>query len=150
MAASETGDSVPEKAAATEADVPKSASSDFMESSSYLVSSSDPIKVTSQLGVSESKLIGGNIAGILRIESSDHERGFLAEAGNTFRFPLMERGLMSTVVDNMLQCAKDLALKVMRTSTPMIYPQHHLQRQLRHPHHLVQLLTLVPVNSIIK
>ena len=49
--------------------------------------------------------------GSLRFESSDREWGFLAEAGNAFSFPLMEKRLMGTGMENMLQCAQDLALK---------------------------------------
>ncbi|KAG2571459.1 uncharacterized protein LOC120640649 [Panicum virgatum] len=81
------------------------------DSSIYLVSTSDPEEVATQLGVSEAKLIGGNVVGSLRFESRDCERSFLASASHSFSFPLLERRLMRTGVPNMLQCAEDLALK---------------------------------------
>ena len=81
------------------------------ESSSYLVGRADPVVVAEALGASRAKLIGGQVIGSLRFESQDREREFLAEAGASFCFPLMEKRLMDTGVANALQCAKDLALK---------------------------------------
>ena len=87
-------------------------SSDFSsDSSSYIVSSSNPAEVAETLGTSDAKLIGGQVVGSLRFESRDWEREFLAEARGTFYFPLMEQRLMTTGAENMLQCAEDLALK---------------------------------------
>ena len=59
----------------------------------------------------EAKLIGGNIVGSLRFLSSDRERRFLAEAGSSFGFPLMEKCLMSIGVSQILQYIEDLSLK---------------------------------------
>ncbi|XP_039815215.1 translation initiation factor IF-2-like [Panicum virgatum] len=61
--------------------------------------------------MSEAKLIGDNIVGSLRFSSSDRERRFLAEAGSSFGFPLMEKRLMSTGVSQILQDVEDLSLK---------------------------------------
>ena len=92
-------------------DAEKQAGSTSLDSRSYIVSTSDPVEVASQIGAFSVKLIGGNIVGSLRYESTDRERGFLTKVGNSFCFPLMERRLMNTSMDNMLQCAEDLALK---------------------------------------
>ena len=73
-----------------------------MESSSYHVSTSDPVEVAATLGVPEAKLIGGNIVRSLRFSSSDQERKFLAEAGGSFSFPLMEKRLMATGVSQIV------------------------------------------------
>jgi hypothetical protein len=89
----------------------KPAASTSTESSSYHVTTSDPVKVAATLGVSGAKLIGGNIVGSLWFESSDRERKFLVEAGSSFSFPLMERRLMATGVGQILQDVEDLALK---------------------------------------
>ena len=64
----------------------------------------------------EAKLIGSNIVGSLRFSSSDRERGFLAEAGSSFGFPLMQKRLMSTGVSQILQDVEDLSLKALVTS----------------------------------
>ena len=58
----------------------------------------------------EAKLIGGNIVGSLRFSGSDRERKFLAEAGSSFGFPLMERRLMASMVSQILQDVEDLSL----------------------------------------
>jgi len=89
----------------------KTTDSSSTESSSYMVSTSNPINVASELGMSQSKLIGGNIVGSLRFDSSDSERGFLVEAGSSFGFPQIERRLMLGGVSCMLENAEDLALK---------------------------------------
>jgi hypothetical protein len=93
-------------------------------SSSYLVSPSDPAEVAAKLGVTGAKLIGSNIVGSLRFESNDRERVFLAEAGDTFCFPLMERRFMRAGLENMLQSAQDLALKSFVASR---YAAHQLR-----------------------
>ena len=59
----------------------------------------------------EAKLIGDNIVGSLRFSSSDRERRFLAEAGSSFGFSLMEKCLISTRVSQILQDVEDLSLK---------------------------------------
>jgi len=59
----------------------------------------------------EARLIGGNIDGSLRFSSSDRERRFLAEAGSSFGFPLMERRLMASGMSQILQDVEDLSLK---------------------------------------
>ena len=68
-------------------------------------------QVAEPLGASGAKLIGGQVVGSLRFESRDKEREFLAEAGESFCFPLMEQMLMSTGAANALLCAEELALK---------------------------------------
>jgi len=67
--------------------------------------------VAEALGASGAKLIGGQVIGSLCFESRDREREFLAEAGASFCFPLMEERLMNTRAANALQCVEDLALK---------------------------------------
>jgi hypothetical protein len=96
------------KAAATASSTISGSSS---ESSSELVSKSDPVAVAKALGASEAKLIGGQVVGSICFKSRDREREFLAEAGSTFYFPLMEQRLMDTGVANALQCTEDLVLK---------------------------------------
>ena len=59
----------------------------------------------------EAKLIDGNIVGSLRFSSSDRERRFLAEAGSSFGFPLMEKCLMASGVSQIFQDIEDLSLK---------------------------------------
>jgi len=59
----------------------------------------------------EARLIGVNIVGSIRFSSSDRERQFLAEAGSSFSFPLMERRLMASGVSQILQDVEDLSLK---------------------------------------
>ena len=81
------------------------------ESSGYHVSTSDPVEVATSLWMPEAKLIRDNIVGSLRFSSSDRERRFLAEAGSSFGFPLMEKRLMSTGVSQILQDVEDLSLK---------------------------------------
>ena len=48
------------------------------------------------LGMKHAKLIGGQVVGKIRFESGQHERDYLAEAGGSFCFLLMERRLMLT------------------------------------------------------
>ena len=48
------------------------------------------------------KLIGSQVVGKIRFESGQHERDYLAEAGGSFCFPLMERRLMLTGARNTL------------------------------------------------
>ena len=67
--------------------------------------------MATELGVTGAKLIDSNIVGSLCFERNDRERVFLAEAGDTFYFPLMERRFMRAGLENMLQSAQDLALK---------------------------------------
>ena len=57
------------------------------------------------------KLIGGQVVGKIRFESGQYERDYLAEAGGSFCFPLMERRLILTGARNTLQSIEDLALK---------------------------------------
>jgi len=59
----------------------------------------------------DAKLIGGNIIGSLRFSSSNQERRFLAEAGSSFGFPLMEKCLMASGVSQIIQDVEDLSLK---------------------------------------
>ena len=54
------------------------------------------------LGASGAKLIGSQVVGNLRFESCDMERKFLAEAGASFCFPLMEKRLINTGASNTL------------------------------------------------
>ena len=63
------------------------------------------------LGASGAKLIGGQVIGSLHFESRDRECEFLADAGASFCFPLMEKRLMNTGATNSLQCMEDLVLK---------------------------------------
>ncbi|XP_039827282.1 uncharacterized protein LOC120688997 [Panicum virgatum] len=72
----------------------------------------------------EAKLIGDNIVGSLWFSSSDRERRFLAEAGSSFGFPLMEKRLMSTGVSQILQDVEGLSLKAFVAS-------RYASRQLR-------------------
>ena len=88
-----------------------SGDSDSSDSSAYLISQSVPSEIAEALGMRHAKLIGGQVVGKIRFESGQHERDYLAEAGGSFCFPLMERRLMLTGAKNALQCAKDLALK---------------------------------------
>jgi len=81
------------------------------ESSSYHVSTSDPVEVAAVLGMPLAKLIRGNIGGSLRFSSSERERRFLTEAGSSFGFPLMERRLMATGASQILQDVEHLSLK---------------------------------------
>ena len=94
------------------------------ESSGYHISTSDLVEVAAALGMPEVKLIGGNIVGSLRFSSNDRERGFLAEAGSSFGFPLMEKCLMSTGVSQILQDVEDLSQKAFVAS-------RYASRQLR-------------------
>ena len=98
----------PEKAAVSLTSTSSGSSGD---SSRYLVDNADPVEVAEALGASGAKLIGGQVIGSLRFESCDREHEFLAEAGGSFCFPLMEKRLMNTGAANSLQCAEDLALK---------------------------------------
>jgi len=59
----------------------------------------------------DAKLIGGNIIGSLRFSSSNQERRFLAEAGSSFSFPLLEKCLMASGVSQIIQDVEDLSLK---------------------------------------
>ena len=81
---------------------PRPAVSTLTESSSYHVSSSDPIEAAATLGASNTKLIEGNVVGSLQFSSCDQERKFLAEAGGSFSFTLIEKRLMATGVSQML------------------------------------------------
>jgi len=100
------------------------ATSTSTESSSYHVSISSPAEVATALGMLEAKLIEGNIVGSLRFSINDRERRFLAEAGSSFGFPLMERRLMASGVSQILQDVEDLSLKAFIAS-------RYASRQLR-------------------
>ena len=63
------------------------ATSTSTESSSYHVSTSNPVEVAATLGMPEAKLVGGNVVGSLQFSSSERERRFLTEAGSSFGFP---------------------------------------------------------------
>ena len=89
----------PDKVAVSSSSTSSGSSGD---SNSYLVGDADPNEVAEALGVLGAKLIGGQIVGSLRFESRDRERGFLAEAGGSFCFPLMEKRLMNIGVANTL------------------------------------------------
>ena len=84
---------------------------DSSDSSAYLISQSNPSDIAETLGMRNAKIIGGQVIGKIRFESGQHERDYLAEAGDSFCFPLMEQRLMLTGAMNALQCAEDLALK---------------------------------------
>ena len=89
----------PEKAAASTS----SASSDSSgESSGYLIGGANFAAVAEALGASGAKLIGGQVVGSHRFESRYRECEFLAEAGASFCFPLMEQRLMNTGAANAL------------------------------------------------
>ena len=75
------------------------------------MSTSNPVEVASALGMPEAKLIRGNIIGSLRFSRNNRERRFLAEAGSSFGFSLMQKRLMSTGVSQILQDVEDLSLK---------------------------------------
>jgi hypothetical protein len=49
-----------------------------------------PFEIAEALVMSHAKLIGGQVVGKIRFESSRHERDYLAEAGGSFCYPLME------------------------------------------------------------
>ena len=55
--------------------------------------------------------LGGNIVKSLHFESRDRERGLLAAAGDSFCFPLMEKDLMGSGLNNILESPQDLSLK---------------------------------------
>ena len=55
--------------------------------------------------------LGGNIVKSLRFESRDREHTLLVEARDSFCFPLMEKELMESGLENMLESAQDLSLK---------------------------------------
>ena len=76
--------------------------SDSSDSSADLISQSVPSEIAEALGMSHAKLIGGQVVGKIRFESGRHERDYLAEAGGSFCFPLMERRLMLTGARNAL------------------------------------------------
>ena len=76
--------------------------SDSSDSSAYLISQSIPYEIAAELGMSHAKLIGGQVVGKIHFESRQHERDYLAEAGGSFCFPLMERRLMLTGARNAL------------------------------------------------
>ena len=61
--------------------------------------------------MTNTRLIGGQVIGKLHFESGERERDFLSEAGDSFRFPLMERRLMMTGPSHVLCCTEDLAMK---------------------------------------
>ena len=88
------------------------ASSSSSDSSSYFVRDADPEAVASELGAKPTAVrLGGNIVKSLRFESQDREHELLAEVGGSFCFPLMEKELMETGLENMLERAQDLSLK---------------------------------------
>jgi len=64
--------------------------SDSSDSSAYLISQSVPSEIAEALGMSHAKLIGGQVVGKIRFESGRHKQDYLAEAGGSFCFPLME------------------------------------------------------------
>jgi hypothetical protein len=87
-------------------------SSSSSDSSSYFVRNADPEAVATELGAKPTAVrLGDNIVKSLRFESRDHERTLLAEAGESFCFPLMEKDLMDTGLKNILENAQDLSLK---------------------------------------
>ena len=55
--------------------------------------------------------LGDSIVKSLRFESRDRERTLLAEVGESFCFPLMEKEMVETRLKNMLENAEDLSLK---------------------------------------
>ena len=59
-------------------------------------------QVAEALGASGAKLIGGQVVGSLRFESRNRECEFLAKAGGSFCFPLMEKRLMNIGAANAL------------------------------------------------
>ena len=81
------------------------------QSSGYLVGRSDPAAVAEALGASGVKVIGGQVIGSICFESCNRERKFLAEAGASFCFPLMEPRHTNTGAANALQFTEDLTLK---------------------------------------
>ena len=87
-------------------------SSSSSDSSSFFVRNADPEAVATELGAKPTAVrLGGNIVKSLRFERRDRERGLLAAAGDSFSFPLMEKDLMGTELNNMLESAQDLSLK---------------------------------------
>jgi len=87
-------------------------SSSLSNSSSFFVRDADPEAVAMELGAKPAAVhLGGNIVKSLRFESWDRERGLLAEAGDSFCFPLMEKDLMGSGLSNILESAQDLSLK---------------------------------------
>jgi hypothetical protein len=87
-----------------------SGGSSSSESSGYLLSTSNPTEVVEALGMTNARLVGGQVVRKHRFESGQRERDFLSEAGDSY-FPLMERRLMMTGPRHALRCAEDHALK---------------------------------------
>ena len=87
-------------------------SSSSSDGSSFFVRDADPEATAMELGAKHTAvLLGGNIVKSLRFESRDRERELLAAAGDSFCFPLMEKDLMGSGVNNILESAQDLSLK---------------------------------------
>ena len=81
-------------------------SSSSLDSSRYFVRDADPEAVASELGAKPTAVhLSGNIVKSLRFESRDREHELLMEAGSSFCFPLMEKELMETGLENMLESA---------------------------------------------
>ena len=69
-------------------------SSSSSDSSSFFVRDADPEAAALELGAKPTIVrLGGNIVKSLHFESWDRDRGILAAAGDSFRFPLMEKRL---------------------------------------------------------
>jgi len=100
---------------ASSSDVKKSdseSSSSSSDSNSFFVRDDDPEATAVELGAKPTAVRrGGNIVKSLRFESRDRERGLLAAAGDSFCFPLMEKDLMGSGLNNILESAQDLSLK---------------------------------------
>jgi len=87
-------------------------SSSSSDSSSFFVRDADLEAAAMELGAKPTAVrLGGNIVKSLRFESRDRERELLAAAGDSFCFPLMEKDLMGTGLNNILESAQYLSLK---------------------------------------
>jgi hypothetical protein len=77
-----------------------------LDSSSYFVRVADPEAFATELGAKPTAVhLGGNVVKSLRFESRDRERELLAEAAESFCFPLMEKELMEIGLENILESA---------------------------------------------
>ena len=82
------------------------------DSSSFFVRDADPEAAAVELGAKPTAVrLSGNIVKSLRFESQDRERGLLAAVGDSFCFPLMEKDLMGSGINNILESAQDLSQK---------------------------------------
>jgi len=87
-------------------------SSSSSDSSSFFVRDADPEVAAMELGAKPTAVrLGGNIVKSLRFESRDRERGILEAAGDYFCFHLMEKDLMGSGLNNILESTQDLSLK---------------------------------------